>query len=1486
MRSLRSTVLMLAVMAGLSIPSLLAQNVIVTVAGKEFVYPRSPTSSLNAPLGPVVDVAWAADTLYIADPRNRLVLRRNRTGSVSVFAGNGFNISSGDGGPADAAGLRAPSGLAVGRDGSVYIADADDHRIRRVLPDGTIETFAGNGQAGSRGDGLSARAASLNSPRQMAFDGMGNLYVAEFGGNRIRRIDSSGLISTAADGVRPTAVVADLQGNIWFGDAAGLKRFPAGRPADLEVVGPGLTIGGLTVDPMGVITWSTAERHQVFSLAGTTGQIIGNGSGSLIVGNGFPGSAGDGGLARDGRVNNPLGIDYSADGRLAIADSGNGLVRQVDADLMLSRIAGSQGFRFTGDGGFAPLATLNSPQGLAITAAGELLIADTNSNRIRVVDQSGRIDSLAGGAPGGDALNPQGLSGPTDVVATPQGEIYVADRGNLRVARLTGDVPETVAGGGFVRNSDGGPATEARLFDPTDIAFDMAGNLLITDRADHRVRRVSPGGVIDTMAGTGQQGSSGDNGPATRAALDGPSSVAVGPSGEAYIADEASHRLRVVSPDGTIRRVAGGGGPGFSGDGQAARQAQLNTPRGVAVSANGAVYIADTDNHRVRRVGTDQVIETIAGNGAPGFSGDGSLAVEASLNSPTAVAVDQLGNVFIADEGNDRVRVVLENLPRFRTDVVGVDDNVIALRTLFGEDSPAQVIRLQPDVQGLRYRVRLFEDGVERESLPWLEISPLSGAMPAAVRVSGKGLAEGAFRGQIGISISGVEQAEPALIDVELSVDPVPLATCPNDCTTTVPAIAHDRKSLVFGTFEGGARETIVIEPELVFLRPAALTSALTQASIAVEQAAEFDLFARATTTDGLNWLSVTPRSTMTVDREAPPFEVSADPRRLAVGTYTGVIELGGDGIPVASLPVTMTVAPARPVLTLDRTGLTFRAVSQGPRPLERLVTITNTGTGRMTWRAEVETLSGGPWLSVTPAAGDVIAQTADLDELVVSVNPAGLAPGDYFGSIEVTAPGVTPQSVTVIFNVVSPSEMLPPDVSRNGLVFIASGDQNPSSQTVTIANLNPTEVGYAISLQGEDNAGRLLFSPSLGVLGPGERETIQVQPDFALAPLGASRERLTVDFNLAGSSDVEVTNVKTALAFALTEEGRPAGGGCETSSLIVTPVSGAGVVRHPKGQPLALEAIVLDNCGRPLTSDRPGANVRFTAAGAGFNLQHKAEGLWTGSFQPGGNLGQINGTYTAFLGFLPAQADITIEIIDGADVPLISSGGLVNAASFEQAPQISPGSLISLFGESLAEGSTAATTAPLPDTLSGSTVKLGDRTLKLFFAGGNQINAQIPFDIEPNLQHRIEIRRGNAASVPEQVTVAPTQPGIFAVNQAGSGQAVIVDALTFVVADTQSPARAGDAMSAFCTGLGAVDPPAPVGEQAPFDPLSRTVNEVTVLVDGRPAQMLFAGLAPGFAGLYQVNFVIPAGVTPGPAVPVTLTVDGKTSPPVTIAVE
>ncbi len=340
-------------------------------------------------------------------------------------------------------------------------------------------------------------------------------------------------------------------------------------------------------------------------------------------------------------------------------------------DATIGTLAGTGVAGFGGDGGFAADAQLNGPFDVAVDAAGYVYVADRVNHRIRRIGPDGIIETFAGtgvagyGGDGGPVRRPGGalLNSPIGVAVDAAGYVYIADHANHRIRRIATDgTIETFAGMGVAGYSgDGGPATEAQLDHPTSVAVDTAGNVYVADSENHSIRRIGAGGAIETIAGTGVAGYGGDGGPATGARLNFPFGVAVGADGRVYVADTGNNRVRRIDTDGTIETFAGTGESGFGGDDGAATAARLDQPAGLAVDAAGNVYVADWGNHRVRWLGTGGTIGTFAGTGesgfgGDGFGGDGGPASQARLFNPSGVAVDPAGQVYIADTGNNRVR--------------------------------------------------------------------------------------------------------------------------------------------------------------------------------------------------------------------------------------------------------------------------------------------------------------------------------------------------------------------------------------------------------------------------------------------------------------------------------------------------------------------------------------------------------------------------------------------------------------------------------------------------------------------------------------------------------------------------------------------------------------------------------------------------------------------------------------------------------------
>jgi len=617
------------------------QYLISTIAGGG--PPLTPAAGLTVSIGPPSAVATdsAGNTYFLS---LNCAFKLDQSGGLTRVAGNSRPGYSGDGGPATSAQLANPVGVAVDVAGNLFIADTNNSRVRRVSTSGIITTVAGNGVLGFAGDGGAATSAQLANPTGVAVDGSGNLFVADTNSNvtpaannRIRKVSPNGLITTVA-------------GNGSWGFSGD------GGPATSAQLA---TPAGVALDGSGNLFIADSRNGRVRKVS-ASGVI------TTVAGNGAAGSSGDGGPATSAQLGGPDGVAVDASGNLWIADGVTSLVRKVSTNGIITTVAGNGFSSFSGDGGPATSARLSIPAGVAIDVAGNLVIADSGNSRIRKVSTNAIINTIAGngiGGASGDGGPATGasLAAPNAVAVDGSGNLFIADYANNSVRKVSTDGGiTTVAGnglGGF--SGDGGPATSAQLGGPDGVAVDMSGNIFIADANNKRIRRVSPNGSITTVAGTGSPGFSGDGGPATSASMGSPYGVAVDGQGNLFIADWANGRVRKLSANGIITTVAGGGRPSpCCGDGGPATSASLGGPFAVAVDGSGNLFIADTIFSRVRKVSTDGIISPVAGTEIGGFSGDGGPATSASLSSPDGIALDGSGNLFITNSSSDRVRRV------------------------------------------------------------------------------------------------------------------------------------------------------------------------------------------------------------------------------------------------------------------------------------------------------------------------------------------------------------------------------------------------------------------------------------------------------------------------------------------------------------------------------------------------------------------------------------------------------------------------------------------------------------------------------------------------------------------------------------------------------------------------------------------------------------------------------------------------------------
>ncbi|MBN8722511.1 MAG: SMP-30/gluconolactonase/LRE family protein [Acidobacteria bacterium] len=613
-------------------------GVITTVAGNGtagFSDDGSPaiSASLNTPEAITLD---GAGNLFIADSLNSRVRRVDAiTGLITTVAGNGSYSFSGDGGLANVASLNQPSGVAVDSKGNVFIADTENHRIRKVdAQTGVITTVAGSGVSGFLGDGGQATQARLSRPKGLTIDQNGNLLITDTFNFRIRQVDlSTNLISTIAgngqsqfnlDGIAatnaslnfPNTIAIDAIGNLYIVDTFNFRI----RKVDSKTK---------------VIT--------------------------TVAGTGNPGLAVDNVLATDAGLQLALGVAVDGTGNLFIADAEiNYRVRRVDAVTKMITSIGGIGSRSSGGDGFlATQANLSNASGVAIDRQSNIFIADPDNYRIRRIDiNSNIINTVAGfGVPGfnGDnitAINAS-LNDPSNVAVDSQGNLFIADTANNRIRRVDANsqIITTFAGNGMAAFSgDGMLASQASLNQPTAILFDKSGNLIIADSGNNRIRKINLStNIITTIAGDGSPSN-----------LNAPSGLAVAQSGNVLISDTGNNRIqRLDLTTNAITTIVGNGRAGFQGDGALAINASLNSPFGLTVDGNDNLFIADTTNNRIRRVdASTNIISTIAGNGIRAYLGDGSLATNSSLNAPKSITFDLMGNLLIADTGNTAIRAI------------------------------------------------------------------------------------------------------------------------------------------------------------------------------------------------------------------------------------------------------------------------------------------------------------------------------------------------------------------------------------------------------------------------------------------------------------------------------------------------------------------------------------------------------------------------------------------------------------------------------------------------------------------------------------------------------------------------------------------------------------------------------------------------------------------------------------------------------------
>lgn len=579
-------------------------------------------AQFNLPIGIAVD---GAGNVYVADQGNHRIRKITPSGLVSTLAGSS-NSGYSDG-TGTSARFNSPAGIAVNGEGMIFLADEGNHRIRKITPGGLVSTLAGSGNAGYMdGAGMTAQ---FSSPSGIAVDWSGNVYVADKTNNRIRKITSAGLVSTFAG-----------SGSQGYGDGMGASA--------------------LFNLPNGVVVDWTDNVYVADQGNQCIRKITPLGAVSTLAGNGSSGFAdGTGGMAQ---FSFPAGVAIDGSGNVYVADLFNDRIRRITPTAVVSTLAGSNHIGYS-DGSGAESQFFN-PSGVAVDADGNVYVADGSNNRIRKINTMSIVSTYAGkGNPGyaDGVVSTASFNYPSGISLDMMGNIFVTDGNRIRKINSNG-VVSTFAGSGDFGYFDGTGAM-AQFKSPKGVAVDAIGNVYVADKNNNRIRRINSSGTVSTLAGSWSRnnsvGGGYSDGTGTEAQFYYPEGVAVDGAGNVYVADASNNRIRKITPSGVVTTLAGNNDKG-SADG-AGSAALFNYPSGVTVDGAGNVYVADAGNNCIRRITLSGVVSTIAGNGNSGYY-DGAGAT-AQFNRPWGIAVDNVGNIYVADVGNNRIRKITPAAP-------------------------------------------------------------------------------------------------------------------------------------------------------------------------------------------------------------------------------------------------------------------------------------------------------------------------------------------------------------------------------------------------------------------------------------------------------------------------------------------------------------------------------------------------------------------------------------------------------------------------------------------------------------------------------------------------------------------------------------------------------------------------------------------------------------------------------------------------------
>jgi uncharacterized protein (TIGR03437 family) len=1188
------------------------------------------------------------------------------------------------------------------------------------------------------------------------------------------------------------------------------------------------------VDSSGTVFFTQFSSAAVWRLAP---------SGTLDVYSGNPdreGISNEGVVRTAALFGNGIRVTGSPSGGLIVADSRNGRLRSITNTV--DTIAGS-GAAYRGDGEPAVAALLSSPWAIAESRNRVVYFSDPVLRVIFSISSSGVLERFAGSGELNAAFvdaRPRLQSSfgtPYGIAIDPIGNVYVADD-DCSIRRIAADGVMRLFAGAPMQcgtSPDGRTLRDVRFGRLRGLAFDGAGNLYASDITNQKVWRLAPNGIVTTYVGTGEAGSALVDTAPTRTALDNPSGLAATASGTVFIADSANSRILRVEGNRVTSMATG-----------------LLGPSGLALDASGNLFVSEVRGHRVQRFPANGAGSAFAGVGSAGYSGDGLAANRAEFSGPNGLAVTSNGTLLVADSGNGRIRAILSSPPAIWADTKPREISLSPSETRAIGSFP-----ISSAVAGIAFTIDIRYQG---ERTGWLRVSPERGSLPATINYEADTaeLPEGDYAASIVISVPTATPKETAL---PLTLR-VPSAGPPGIGV----AISRLTLSTLLGTPVGQA--------------------------IPVRNTGDREITISSSIVQG-DFLSIAPSAIRLSRGESAAFAVTADPSTRTVGTYNGGALLSGDNNVNAIVPVSLTVANTRTRLILSQTGLTFRAVSGGGNPLPQPVTVIALGATPIRWQASA---SGAPWLTATPARGTATAGSEELSRIEVGVVPAGLATGDHFAKVEVTdLDNPSNRHFLSVLLQVLPAGVDPgPEIVPASLVFAVPPGEPAGAQETTIYIPTNRTSAFTTSSLTLDGGAWLRHLPTSGSASGSAPGRLIIQPLAAALSPGIYRGSVTLLFEDGQSRTISVMTVVGSGGSADAKSRRRDASACSSTTLHTQIISPANSFLTTVGQPVRLSAKVVDGCGNSHQPEAGGtAGVSVSGVGVPTTaLVHIGGGVWEATWTPQTEQASTSLVFLAVFArgtFIQAGGDRRIGVVAAASRPILFAESVTDAASYQSGAAVAPGSLVTLFGANLNTAEVAAGGIPLPRQLGDLDVRIGTQTIPLLYAGPGQVNAQIPFDVPAETELQLEVRRGSNAATPQRIVISKARPAIFTVDQSGSGQGHIYKTLsdgTTRLATGGDGVRAGDTIIVYANGLGETTPAVLAGTAAPSEPLASAANPVSLEIGKVSATVVFAGLVPGLTGVFQLNAVVPAGVPPGEAVEVLLRSAGQVSSPVTLSVK